>query len=147
MSRDFDEYLQSLRTRVQRLRDELSTAEIALGHAEDFAQETPSPRKPEARVVADKQSGAPFEGMSPREASEEYLRWRGTPASTVDIREALLAGQVDTKAKKFHQSLYTTLGRMQEQETVVNYGMGVWGLPEWPHPTQEELELISAAQG
>ena len=53
---------------------------------------------------------------------------KGAPASTSEIRKALIAGKVRSTARKFHLTLYNTLRRMREEGVVVNLGEGVWAL-------------------
>lgn len=144
------EYLAWLERQEAELVEKLEEVRVAKKHARRAAEEMegadlPSPVVPptEEKPAADGARPGQFSSMKPRKAARVYLRQRGKPATTVQIRKALEAGNVNTEAEKFHQTLYNTLQRMKRKDgTVVNYGGGLWGLPEWPEPSEEEKERL-----
>lgn len=136
------EYLAWIEKQVSEHEESLTELRIARDHAKRAAKEMEglvlpvSDAEETAKTVVVANSRR-YESMTPRYATMDYLRQRGTPATTVQIREALLAGNVKSDASKFHQTLYNTLQRMAKQHgTVVSYGEGLWGLPGWPEPNR-----------
>ena len=111
------------------LREEMQELEAVVAYFERRVANAAPPNEP-----ASSKSTVPaksFARMKAREAALAYLLHKGHPASTVEIREALVAGKVKTSAKKFHQTLYSTLAILQKQGEVVNLGEGIWGLAIW----------------
>ena len=139
----FAEYIAGLERDEARLEKQLVEVRIALAHAQK-AQGGPSlrpalPEPPPAITEGQPKRVGKFAGMSPKKAALAFLRERGKPATTVEIREALQRGGVDSKAKQFHLTLYNTLFRYRKTGDFVNYGEGNWGLPEWDRGTPTYL--------
>lgn len=141
------EYLAWVEKQIAAHEKSLGELRIAQKHAKRAAEEMegrkfkpPWERGPEevAKSVGGQDEGK-YAELTPRKATLVYLRERGKPATTVEIREALVAGNVKSDAEKFHQTLYNTLRRMaNKHKSIVSYGEGLWGLPGWPKPNEEE---------
>ena len=59
-------------------------------------------------------SSTQFKGVTLKRAVTEYLALVGTPQGTTEIRDALLLGGYETKARNFYNAIYTTLARMED---------------------------------
>lgn len=143
------EYLAWLERQEAELQRKMDEIRVAKDHARRAAKEMSGAPTLGDRVENPKGDRDTVDGkyasMRPRQAALAYLKERGGPATTIQIREALEAGNVKTEAEAFHQTLYNTLQRMaKKDQAVVNYGHGLWGLPVWPRPGEaERLSLLS----
>ena len=136
----FLEFIASLEEREAELEAELARVRAATSLAREemnargirakLSQNIGDVTEDKAKSDVGRRKG-PYKGMTPRKAALVFLKELDRPATTAEIREALKAGNVKTRSKKFHQTLYNTLQRMaQIDHSVVNLGAGVWGLAE-----------------
>ncbi len=84
----------------------------------------------------------PYNGLGVEEAAAEHLRAVGVEQKTAQVRDALLAGGINTEAEYFHSTVFSALDRLAARGEVQKVGAGRWRAAVVPDNRQEgELDL------
>lgn len=126
---DYKEVLADLRRRKAQVKrefeQEMSEIDAAIGAIEKMVPDAQiSLALPAATKVS---SSQPYKGLTVRDAAWRCLDAEGAPMKTKDLAEALIAGGLQTTAKNFRTTVYSTLSRDDD----FSVDDGSWSLAEW----------------
>ena len=87
-----------------------------------------------------------FFGMKAPQAIKTYLGIAKQPQTVPQIVDALKRGGYLSKSLDLYNSVYTTLGRLDEKGEAVKLPDGRWGLTEW-YPASAKRKRAGGDQG
>ena len=83
----------------------------------------------------------PFVGMSNAEAAKVYLESSDAVRTTVEVRQALKEGGMESDAQSYHATVYTALKRLADRGEIQDLGDGRWA------PLSVEAEVATSPDG
>jgi hypothetical protein len=132
-----DSKIEAARLTVAKAQRELTRLEefketlLSIGDVEDW-EEDDQPSGSIQRYYIASGSTQEYTNMSTKVAAIHYVRQKGSPASSTEIGNALVAGGKQTKSKQFNRTLDNTLKAASErQSSEIVRVKGEWALKEW----------------
>lgn len=143
-----EQVLSDLREERELHAKEIEELDIVIRRLEDrFPRAGPGGRQARpagAGETADRSEQAdalPFLGMSNAEAAKVYLESSDAVRTTVEVREALKEGGMESDAQSYHATVYTALKRLADRGEIRDLGDGRWA------PLRTEAEVAANPDG